>query len=320
VSEVEALLVQLADDPDNATLLAVLGDLLEGQGDPRGELIAMQLGLRTSSVADAVAIARRRNQLRDQLTPPIPSALEPWLRAKFQWGIGFVRSLDLGILWSSQRPLFDALATDGEVLGAALGELWAHPSMRFLREVIAHHAGAGALLATNPPAMARALTISRGAINVPPGVMNDVDAVGVVLAGIPRLERLRIATDFELQRIVHPAVTSLVLENWTGFFPLDRLARAALPALRGLRVVCTESELEHADFCDDLSRGGWLGQLDRLAIHTLDAPSPRSAQILATGLAGRRLEQLDLGTQPVDRTVLDALVPLAREVVAKPAG
>jgi hypothetical protein len=314
----EALLAQLADDPTNTSLLAVLGDALEREGDPRGELIAMQLGLVEANVEDAVAIARRREELRARLTPEIPAPLEPWLRSRFQWGIGYIRSFDLGILHGTPS-LLDVYLDRRDALAAALGELWSHPSLRLLHEVIAVHGGANLLLALAPPPMVRSLVTARGAVDVPDGVATDLEALGVVLWKLPRLARLQITSDIELDRVEHHFVETLVLERWTGFFSLRLLDRKALPALRSLAIAGASEEFDHGETCDDLARTGLLEQIDRLAIRGPVAPAMRSVRALERGLAGRKLAELDVGGPVLERDVFDALGRLCEQLVGKPA-
>ncbi|MEJ7599983.1 MAG: hypothetical protein WKG01_18900 [Kofleriaceae bacterium] len=152
--EIEPLLAQLVDDPDNPTVLAVIGDVLERLGDPRGELIAMQLGIKRSTVAGAVEIARRREQLLESLTPVMPPPIAGTDR--FHWGTGYIRRLELGMRSLPVPRAPDALAT-----------LWEHESLRILPELMVTHAGGATLLAAYPPPAVRSLELGRGGGTTP---------------------------------------------------------------------------------------------------------------------------------------------------------
>lgn len=80
----ESLLRELEADPGNRGLLAVLADQLQLAGDPRGELITLDLAAST----EPEAMARRR-ALCLELAPAYPKAAKP------TWGIGFLRKLEM---------------------------------------------------------------------------------------------------------------------------------------------------------------------------------------------------------------------------------
>lgn len=101
-----SVLDELEADLDNRELLAVLGDELQEAGDPRGELIVLDLAAST----DPAALARRR-ELTSALTPKLAKT------DRRTFGVGYLRRLeidaDLGTL-------------------AKRAELLAHPSCRLL--------------------------------------------------------------------------------------------------------------------------------------------------------------------------------------------
>ena len=108
--ELEADLVgQLAADPDDEGVLAVFADLWQGRGEPRGELIAVQLALR-GAPADPAPLIARRDELMTRLLPE----LEPGERCVC--GIVFVRRVEIVARTASRIAALAALWSDVEHL------------------------------------------------------------------------------------------------------------------------------------------------------------------------------------------------------------
>lgn len=99
------------DAPDDPSRYAVLGDWLAQRGDPRGELIALQL-LETPD-------RRQRERVKALLTERGIRCMRGPLA---QWRWGYVHTATL------MRPL-----GPGDEARPELGRLLAHPSLRFLR-------------------------------------------------------------------------------------------------------------------------------------------------------------------------------------------
>src|SRR5262249_67377 len=128
----DPLLLQLADSPDDPEVVAIIGDLYQSRNDPRGELITIQLpqrtarrgrgpeaanprgGRRSAEVEDTTSkdLVSRRDLLIAQLSPRLDAS------DRSVWGLGFVRRLELGAKSSGRVQ---------ELVG-----LWSHPSMRVL--------------------------------------------------------------------------------------------------------------------------------------------------------------------------------------------
>ncbi len=72
-----AFLAEIAANPDDNGTRQVYADWLEEQGDPRAELIRLQCGSQTPSVADSVRISELLQTWRSAWLEPIRSALPP---------------------------------------------------------------------------------------------------------------------------------------------------------------------------------------------------------------------------------------------------
>lgn len=189
-----ALLAELEPAPRNAELLAVLADHLQQQGDPRGELIALEL-------AGDEATQKRRRELANALMPKLA------LHDRAIWGIGFIAALELTT--RNKKPLRD------------LEGVFAHPSCRLVERVSINRTHQPSPV----PLHARLLPRSVRRIEVGGGLAPDSD-----LAGLVHLEHLlvdRFAT------LAHPTLPSLELDNPLRE-TLDALAAPALPAVKTL--------------------------------------------------------------------------------------
>jgi uncharacterized protein (TIGR02996 family) len=83
------LLAAIRADPDDLTPRFVYADLLQQRGDPRGELIALQLGARSTS--DPERLHRRERELITQ----IEASLVRPEGTRLHWRLGFVDVLDV---------------------------------------------------------------------------------------------------------------------------------------------------------------------------------------------------------------------------------
>ncbi|MBA3503688.1 MAG: WGR domain-containing protein [Myxococcota bacterium] len=128
----EKLEAAIASDPDNADAYLVYADWLQGQGDPRGELIVLQ------HANKAPAVKKLLQQNKQHFFGKLADAqamLEPYdskpLGKPTTWRWGYLESL-----WISAKYDYDN-NDDGEDLEVedALAALLDHPSCRFLREL-----------------------------------------------------------------------------------------------------------------------------------------------------------------------------------------
>ena len=162
------------DAPDDASRYAVLGDFLQQQGDPRGELISLQL---------ASASARRKE--REEALIKVLAV--PMTRAQWRWG--FVHALTFELVqyaaWEERRDDWTM-----SLLQPALE----HPSCRFLRELVVDASpGDDTLrfLATHAPRHLDGLTL----------ICNELDLAQL---RVPRLQKLRLSA-----QLIVPAALSL---------------------------------------------------------------------------------------------------------------
>lgn len=290
--ELEADLVgQLEADPDDEGVLAVLADLWQGRGEPRGELIAVQLALR-GAPADAGPLIARRDELMTRLLPE----LEPGERCVC--GIGFVRRVEIVARTASRI--------------AALVALWSEPGMRVVSEVRLELDTAydGAVIAAALRPVAPRLRRFELA-----GAYQRHGTVSELAAAMPRLAHLTTTDRADHERLAHPVLASLELVGGSAPGLQDVLARLALHALPAVtRLALRRSHNQTDELCARLAETGWLGRLAQLEL--LDGTlGPRGIAALAEGLRGRRLARLDVSGNPMPMTVRAQLAALCDELV-----
>jgi uncharacterized protein (TIGR02996 family) len=115
----------LASRPDDAAACSVYADWLTEQGDPRGELMTLEL-LRRRMARDARAeVDRRTAELlfrhREHFLGPLAERLDV---LSLEWKHGFIRRANLTVTADYDDP---------ETVGALVTELLGHPSARLLR-------------------------------------------------------------------------------------------------------------------------------------------------------------------------------------------
>ncbi len=112
-------------DPDDTTAYSVLGDWLQGQGDPRGELIALQLAGKDKQ---AKALIQKQ---ADYFLGPLAEHQKTHDgedRPAFEWKYGYIHGLHLSHNSYADEGFDGSLA---EILDLVLR----HPSGRFLAEI-----------------------------------------------------------------------------------------------------------------------------------------------------------------------------------------
>ncbi|MBZ4412373.1 WGR domain-containing protein [Myxococcus faecalis] len=115
-------------DPDNVDAYLVYGDWLQAQGDPRGELIALQHALSKASGAEATALKKQVSaHIKKHKALLLGSMAKGWSDEEItlEWHLGFIRSARLG------RKEYDSEFDVGE----GVKTLLTHPSGRFLRSL-----------------------------------------------------------------------------------------------------------------------------------------------------------------------------------------
>src|SRR5262249_2569627 len=120
-NEPSPLISAIRAAPDDPTNYLVLGDALQQEGDPRGELITLQAGLRQKRSyfidrAEGELLKEHAERLYGALAPEIGRTLEA------EWFLGFVAR-------ARHHPRSDQATAE------LLRMMFAHPSFQFLREL-----------------------------------------------------------------------------------------------------------------------------------------------------------------------------------------
>ncbi|WP_164016879.1 WGR domain-containing protein [Pyxidicoccus trucidator] len=121
--ELEATIIA---NPDNADAYLVYGDWLQRQGDPRGELIALQHAAMQASGEEATKLKKQVSSLLESRKAALLGDLADALDEEeltVEWHLGFIRTARVG------QKDYDSDRDIGELLK----ELLAHPSARFLQ-------------------------------------------------------------------------------------------------------------------------------------------------------------------------------------------
>ncbi|ATB47243.1 WGR domain-containing protein [Corallococcus macrosporus] len=121
--ELEAAILK---DPDNVDAYLVYSDWLQGQGDPRGELIAIQHAAAQASGTEASDLKRKATAHIKKYQTLLLGELADGVKSKeisLEWHLGFIRSARLA------KQDYDSEFDVVEAVGALLK----HPSARFIR-------------------------------------------------------------------------------------------------------------------------------------------------------------------------------------------
>jgi uncharacterized protein (TIGR02996 family) len=287
-SERAALEAAIDDAPDDASGYAVLGDWCQQQGDPRGELIALQL-------AGAGTTKARREREEALLRSP---GIRVAQTSRAQWRWGFVHTLLFELVRS------DAWEEHREDWTTALLEpALTHPSCRYLRELILDASpGDDALrfLATKAPRHLDALSLVSNELDLVnvTGALQRLQKLGVSAQlivpsklALPRLHELSLPADamtiggLDLVLESLPSLKKLTLSSLEAFdrealFPVTR-ARLSSLTLRAEKTTRTavealaESPLVETLEVLDVSRSGMTEE----AAHRLLALQPKFTRL-----------------------------------------
>lgn len=222
VAQRAALEQRLLLDPYDLDAYAVLGDLLQRDGDPRGELIALQLAPPEKAKPAGKHLARHVEPLLGELARYVPD-VRVVDQPPFLWRHGFIHRAEL---------------VDRQV--AWLDELLAHPSARLLAElsIVTDRAGAERaieVLASRAPQALRELSLLvRGPVQV-----------GALWPALPRLERVSVmARELEVGRLaLSQARRAAFLAVLPNCDEIERIARAPWPQLERLELRLASSRL-----------------------------------------------------------------------------
>lgn len=298
-------LVELMDhQPDEVGPAVVLADWLQLEGDPRGELIALQLAKETATGAAWEVLEQRTTaHLATHASALVPSVGA----ARLFWRRGFVHRVEIGL---------------GMTLLAGTLEQWArHPSMRLLRE-LATADELGANLRPLPVTL-RKLEL-RG----------QLGPISEVLVSGPALRTLVVVGTTDLEALRHPTLAELMLtapiygystyeEGGGGGTLSERLAKLDAVALPSLRRLSLEIPAEHHneaaldEACQGLAKSSVMGGLTQIEL--VGRLGLAGAEAIARGRAGQpKLEWLRVrdSTSPQLRRELRGLLqPLCRDLL-----
>ena len=303
----DELLALMDAAPDEVGPTVVLADWLQQEGDPRGELIALQLAKETATGAAWEALEQRTSaHLAAHANALLPSVGA----ARLHWRRGFVHRVEIG---------------EGMTLLAGTLEQWArHPSMRLWRELaIASFMELGTNLRPLPA------TLRKLELRGSPGPISETVAVA------PALHTLMVVGQTDVEALRHPSLAELHLHamaysylafDGEGSLPvalgarLAKLKSAALPSLRRLTLdIAVEYNAEAAldEPVQGLAESGVVGGLTQLEL--VGRLSEEGARALARGRAGApRLDWLrvrDSASPQLSRELRAILQPLCRELV-----
>lgn len=303
--ELEARIVA---DPDDTAALLVYADWLQARGDPRGELIVVQLR-RATAPDDAALRAREAELLRQHRARWLGELAE--LRPRdldVTWRHGFVHAVRIG------PPLEAHEATEIDV-GVALGRLVRLPAAEMVREL-----AIGAIERNGYPTAWTPAIAGIAAHGVPPNVAAlslrcgsywdlAATALGDLSPAYPRLSGLRALSiemgALELGAIALPELRSLEIRT-------AGLTRANLASMHGAHWPRLESLwLSFGEVRDPGDTGEWpamdiepgdlrwiLAGENLAGVRRLGLASSSFTDEIARGLAGSRilpqLEALDL--------------------------
>lgn len=294
-SEREALEAAIDQAPDDASRYAVLGDYCLQLGDPRGELISLQLTDRSS---------REKREREAVLLHTRGIRIAQTQRAQWRWG--FVHTLFFGLVqhagWEERRD--DWTQT---LLAPALS----HPSCRFLRELVID-AGPGddalRFLSAQRVRHLEALTLTCNELdlaNVGAGLSQLVKlavyAQLIVPAEVklPRLQELSLPVD---AMTVHglglvlgalPSLKSLTLSSLESF---DREALFPVTQLRGLQKLTLRADKTTRSAVEAIADSPLLESLVTLDVSRSGMTEEAAHRLLALKFA--RLDTLTLGDAP----------------------
>jgi uncharacterized protein (TIGR02996 family) len=271
----EELAARITEAPDDATARAVFGDWLQQAGDPRGELV--QLQLQREARPDDRALAHREGVFVRRYRRYLLGPLADHDGVQMGWSAGFLERLD---------------APPAMFLEAA-----AHPSLRFLRRLRVR-GNQIAPLAGHLPAQLVALELAgdHGGAPEPPVLHELVDGV----AALEELTIAIVATVIDLGALRLPHLRTLRLDEWASIAGPDHGWRDAFPALERVSLTCRPRQpsedaepafalLAHPPprltslHLTNTHAGAWLRRL-------VDAPL--LAQLTALDLSGADLEGL----------------------------
>ncbi len=291
----EALEEAIDAEPEGQESYVVYGDWLQSMSDPRGELIAVQLGLARDPDNEALldAEAALFKKFRGELLGPLEKVAtrrlyNSYARA-FEWYGGFIRKASLH---ESRTPL-------AETLELLLG----HPSGRFVQELDLAGMQIEQALATLGAAPRRTLRRLRIAFHGYTTARANLS--GAFLSALPRLE----LWDVGIMNVVfapgvYPNVRELSL-TLHGDAPFASLSKITFPDVRALRYVDWQEGGAKNDGWTEAFAAGMVPALTSLAVKVI-RPTAASVSRISSTRAALAARELTL-SMFANREALDAL-------------
>jgi uncharacterized protein (TIGR02996 family) len=285
----EALIESAPDDPQN---YRVYGDWLQSQGDPRGELIALQLALEEDSLTDSQKRARTiaERALLDTHAAELLGPVKNNDKLLYvTWHRGFFREV------SNRNPRSNEVSKrqrkNGD-LPRMLANILDHPSARFVREIRLEPSSALPLAAILDVLKSRRLPLLQTA-----GVWTgSIDAAGAekLYATLPEIRHLALECFLEsLGRIALPELRSLRIGDRPPLTLLDDLVRAHVPKLEALRLERLPGD--DSPGYDKFFEGRGLPSLRRFRVQLAEDVDDHIVQNMLGSSLIERLVGLELG-------------------------
>ncbi|MEJ7603595.1 MAG: TIGR02996 domain-containing protein [Kofleriaceae bacterium] len=288
--EAEDLEAAIDDDPTDPAAYLVYADALQREGDPRGELITLQIAAEreaaakaTRSVAGPAAGKLLAAQVGSLLGPLAESVADvrDLVGPPFGWRFGFIHRVEL-------------VTTKGRDLAALLDQVLAHPSGRFVVELVVRcdgHAETTAVL--DAVARARPPTLRELDVRVTHHE-GGLASLGELWPAIPRLERLGlVAHRFALGGLALPhARRARFGESTFSEASTVAVAHAPWPVLQRLELDLSNTDADFVELQPLLVRTD-MPALTHLRIRGCAFAGAITRGLIDTAIA-RQLHVLDL--------------------------
>jgi uncharacterized protein (TIGR02996 family) len=292
----------IATAPGDAAARAVYGDWLLAQGDPRGELIAVQHQLRTATGAKATTLRKRERALLADHSSVFYGVLDELLHLRTHvdrahvrvvWDLGFFDEVELR-LSEGGMPWFLSESQ-------AVGVLTKLQSARFLRKLVlgsASNYAPSLKLVAALPATLRSLCVTGQLWGEYTPLDLRLGDLAAVCGAHPDLRQLELAMERDpLDGLALPNLEELDLwTNQLGKKQIDAVARAPWPKLRSLGIaVGSSASAKIADVATllDARRFPALATL-KLGRLPTEAVAAELGARLAKSVLGKQLETIVL--------------------------
>ncbi len=242
-------------NPDDADAYLVLADWLQGQGDPRGELIALQ---QAGKKKEATALLKKHPELVPTITPK-PE------KYTIEWAHGFLTKAHVGWAMYTNEMMGEDEDEDepddwGDACKKALLAFLQHPSTRFLQslrlgcipsdEDLYMNPYAAAIEKAAPPCL-RVLMID----DTQDWDLSSTNAKAPAGRALPQLQELVIsAGHIDLGKLEFPELRTLkVISGSLRAGDLKAISNAKLPKLEHLEIWCGDPNYGASGSVKDLA-------------------------------------------------------------------